>query len=213
MQCTRIAKLDRGEELTPKQVDHEERRRRIAEAVWGITAHRGLEAVSLRDVASEAGVSMGMVQHYFKTKERMILFACEYMVELAEHGSKEFLTDSLDPDAPRSVIRSVFVQTLPLEEEQRAGTGVWLAFLNRAIVDPDLAAFVRRAWAGTHDLVAGQLRFAQKSSEISAELDPDREAIALVSLVDGLVSHLMVDHYSGEQALAAVDTQLNRLFG
>lgn len=197
----------------PKRVDHEERRRRIAEAVWGITALRGLEAVSLRDVAAEAGVSMGMVQHYFKTKERMILFACEYMVELAEQGARELLAGSLDPDAPRSVIRSVFVQTLPLEEEQRVGTGVWLAFLTRAVVDPDLAAFVRRAWAGTHELVAGQLRSAQMSGEISAELEPNREAMALISLVDGLVSHLMVGHYSGEQALAVIDDQLDRLFG
>ena len=197
----------------PKQVDHEERRRRIAEAVWGITAYRGLEAVSLRDVAAEAGVSMGMVQHYFKAKEQMILFACGYMVELAEQGAQELVAGSSNPDAPRSVIRSVFIQTLPLEEEQRAGTGVWLAFLTRAVVDPDLAAFVRRAWAGTQDLVAGQLRTAQRSGEISADLDPEREAIALVSLVDGLVSHLMVNHYSGDEALTVVDAQLDRLFG
>lgn len=197
----------------PKQVDHEERRRQIAYAVWGITAQRGLEAVSLREVAAEAGVSMGMVQHYFETKDRMILFACEYMVELAEQGVQELITGSSDPEDPRSVIRGVLVQTLPLEEERRVGTGVWLAFLTRAVVDPNLAAFVRQAWSGTHDLVAGQLRFAQKSGEVPAGLDPDQEAIALVSLVDGLVSHLMVGHYSGEQALAVLDAQLNRLFG
>jgi Na+-driven multidrug efflux pump len=34
-----------------------------------------------------------------------------------------------------------------------------------------------------------------------------------VSLLDGLVSHVMVGHYSGEEALAAVDVHLDRLFG
>ena len=197
----------------PRQVDHEERRRQIAEAVWGIAALRGLEAVSLREVAAEAGVSMGMVQHYFGTKDRMILFACEYMVEFAERGARELIARSPDPDAPRQILRSVFVQTLPLEEDRRAGTGVWLAFLTRAVVDPVLAASVRRAWAGTHDFVAGQIRSAQRSGEVPSGVDPEREAVALVSLADGLVSHLMVGHYSGEEALAAVDDHLDRLFG
>ena len=197
----------------PKWVDHRERRRQIAEAVWRITALRGLESVSLRDVAAEAGVSMGMVQHYFKTKDSMILFACEYMVELAEQGAQELIATSPDPEAPRSVIRSVFAQTLPLEEEQRVGTGVWLAFLTRAVVDADLATFVRRAWDGTHDLVAGQIRSAQEKGEVSPGLDPEQEALTLISLVDGLVSHLMVGHYSAQEALDAVDIQLDRLFG
>jgi AcrR family transcriptional regulator len=40
-----------------------------------------MEAVSLRQVAAEAGVSMGMVQHYFADKEEMVLFALSSMTE------------------------------------------------------------------------------------------------------------------------------------
>src|SRR3954467_4457371 len=40
-----------------------------------VAAHQGLEAVSLRHVATEAGVSTGMVQHYFRTKDEMMTFA------------------------------------------------------------------------------------------------------------------------------------------
>ena len=197
----------------PRRVDHKERRRRIAEAVWRIVALRGFEAASLREVAAEAGVSMGMVQHYFGTRDRMILFACEYMVELAEEGARELIATSPEPHLPRSVIRNVFVQTLPLEEEQRVGTGVWFAFLARAARDEELAAFVRRAWTGTHDLISGQIRSAQEKGEVPSGLDPDHEAVTLVSLADGLVSHLMVGHYSAQEALDAVDAQLDRLFG
>jgi AcrR family transcriptional regulator len=57
-------------------VDREERRSRIAEAILRIAASRGLDEVSLRDVAAEAGVSMGQVQHYFSTKREMLMFAC-----------------------------------------------------------------------------------------------------------------------------------------
>ncbi|NLZ97477.1 MAG: TetR family transcriptional regulator, partial [Micrococcus sp.] len=50
----------------PKIVDHEQRRRELAQAIWSIIALRGLSAVTLRSVAAEAGVSMGTVQHYFR---------------------------------------------------------------------------------------------------------------------------------------------------
>ena len=51
----------------PKKVDRQERRTRIADALMRVAADQGLEAVSLRHVAAEAGVSAGMVQHYFRT--------------------------------------------------------------------------------------------------------------------------------------------------
>ncbi|ADJ48081.1 TetR family transcriptional regulator [Amycolatopsis mediterranei S699] len=37
----------------------------IAEALQRLTTRAGLEGVSLRQVAAEAGMSMGSVQHYF----------------------------------------------------------------------------------------------------------------------------------------------------
>jgi AcrR family transcriptional regulator len=44
-----------------------------------VIGSRGLEAVSLRDVAAQAGVSMGAVQHYFASKDQMLLFALSHM--------------------------------------------------------------------------------------------------------------------------------------
>ena len=56
----------------PKKVDHQERRTLIADALMRVAADQGLEAVSLRHVAAAAGVSSGMVQHYFRTKDEMM---------------------------------------------------------------------------------------------------------------------------------------------
>ncbi|MGO8957818.1 MAG: TetR family transcriptional regulator [Streptosporangiaceae bacterium] len=52
----------------PKQVDHQQRRWHIGEAVLRLIATRGLEAARLRNVAAEAEVSMGTVQHYFTSR-------------------------------------------------------------------------------------------------------------------------------------------------
>jgi TetR/AcrR family transcriptional regulator, transcriptional repressor of bet genes len=61
----------------PKRVDPLAQRRSIAEAVFRLAVARGADAVSMRDVAAEAGVSLGMVQHYFRSKDEMLLFALD----------------------------------------------------------------------------------------------------------------------------------------
>ena len=59
----------------PKVVDHEERRAELAAAVWRLASSDGLEAVTVRRVAEEAGWSTGAVVHYFADKEELLLFA------------------------------------------------------------------------------------------------------------------------------------------
>jgi AcrR family transcriptional regulator len=192
--------------------DPQARRSQIARAVWSLAARSGLEAATLRSVAAEAGVSMGLVQHHFASKEQMLLYACEHLVELAEEGMLRLLSETADPGSPRSVIRAVAVQTLPLTEQERMGAGVWLAFLTRAVRDADLAAFIRGAWDGTHALLTEQMQAAKARGELIVGVDPDAESTALLSAVDGLVSHLLVGHYTPDQALATVDAHIARLF-
>src|SRR5277367_1475943 len=66
-------------ERMPKRVDHEERRRQIADALLRAAAARGLHATGMREVAAEAGVSLRLVQYYFGTKEELLLAAMQYL--------------------------------------------------------------------------------------------------------------------------------------
>jgi AcrR family transcriptional regulator len=45
----------------PKRVDHDERRRQLTDALLRIAGTRGLRAVTMREVAAEAGVSLRLV--------------------------------------------------------------------------------------------------------------------------------------------------------
>src|SRR6266568_1615372 len=56
----------------PKQVDHDERRRQLTEALLRIAGTRGLRAVSMREIAAEAGVSLRVVQYYFTDKQALL---------------------------------------------------------------------------------------------------------------------------------------------
>lgn len=195
----------------PKQVDQERRRREIAQAVWQVAAERGLESVSLRNVAAAGGVSMGRVQHYFGSRDEMILFACRHLVELAGEGLEQLGAGDPTDASPMTVIRNVALQSLPLDDRQRMGASVWYSFLRRAVTNPPLAEYIAQVWAGTHALLTGQIVAAQKAGEIDSGADPVLAAHALRCLIDGLTSHLLVGHYTPEVALALLEAHLNGL--
>ncbi|MDT0267277.1 TetR family transcriptional regulator C-terminal domain-containing protein [Streptomyces sp. DSM 44915] len=189
----------------PRRVDHRERRELLADALMRLAAARGLEGVSLRQVAAEAGVSTGMVQHYFRTKDEMMTFALAMVMDRVRERSGAELTST----APRELVRGLLCQVLPLDETRRLENHVVLAFLAYAAVKPSIAAGLREAAAQTRTFLAEQLRAAGPP----AGVDPDRAAAGLLALVDGLGLQLLSSQYTEEAALAALDAQLTLLFG
>jgi len=184
----------------------------IAEAVLEIAAREGLDRATVRDVAKEAGVSAGMVQHHFRTRDEMLQFACEYMVERTNAHTGERVRALPEPRTTRAIMGAVFEEMLPLDEERRIGIRVWMAFLARAVVDPDMEAFMRGTFQNSQRFFRGLLADARDRGELAPGIDPDRAAISLFALVDGLVSHVLIGHYTGDEALRAVDDALERVF-
>jgi AcrR family transcriptional regulator len=182
----------------PKKIDHDERRRQLAKALWRVLATRGMEAVSLRHVAAEAGVSMGMVQHYFADKEAMVLFA---LSSLTAHYS-ERLTEL--PADPLQRVRAVLVAGLPLDDERRLEAQVAVTFLAHAPVNLHIGEYLRSGYAEGHAYLTEQLRLAGVP-------DAAREASTLVALTDGLTAHTLAGHHQPAEALAILDAHLTRL--
>ncbi|MBB5154570.1 TetR/AcrR family transcriptional regulator [Saccharopolyspora phatthalungensis] len=197
----------------PKQVDHEARRIQIAEALMRLASRGGLEAVSLRDVAAEAGVSMGAVQHYFKSKDQMLTFAMNHVNNRAAQRIRQRLeSESTQPNA-RVVLRTLMLEMLALSEDSRMEYLTHVAFFLRALGAPELAEDYRQWWPQLEAWVAAELRTAQESGELPADRDPEREAEALLLIPDGLSVGLLLGHRTGEAAIGAIDYHLDRLFG
>jgi TetR/AcrR family transcriptional repressor of bet genes len=167
----------------PKVVDHEERRAELSAAVWRLAARDGLEAVTVRRVAEEAGFSTGAVVHYFADKEELLLFA---FGTVADRVRARLANAAEHTTEPLKLARAWLVEGLPTGREQQAEVRVWFAFLGLALTRPALARAQRltyRAWRGR---VADLLREAQERGDVRADVDPAAAATALVALVDGL---------------------------
>lgn len=187
----------------PKQVDHRQRREQIAEAVCRLAGRQGLDAVSLRHVAAEAGVSMGRVQHYFTTKSEMLVFAFHTISERVERRMAAAIAGLGESPSPRALLRTLLLEMLPLSDDAKAEAPVLAAFLARAVVEPGLAEFQREG--------SRQLR-AMVTEQIAATRgDPELEAAGLLALVDGLMTQLLVGHIDEALALATLDYHLTRI--
>jgi AcrR family transcriptional regulator len=196
----------------PKQVDHEERRQTIAAAVCRLASQRGLDGVSLRHVAAEAGVSMGLVQHYFTTKDEMLLFAYHVMSGRVEQRTMAAASALPQPPTARSLLRVLLTAMVPHDAASRFEAPLWVAFLARAILEERLAAPLREGGRALLDFVAEQLRSAQQSGEAVKTVDPELEAVSLLALADGLMVQTLIEPDRARTAMATLDYHLDRIF-
>ncbi|MGK5552788.1 TetR/AcrR family transcriptional regulator [Actinomadura kijaniata] len=163
----------------PKVVDPEERRRELAEAVWRVVRRDGLDQASVRNVAREAGLSMGSLRHYFTSQAELLAFTLRTVTERIE-ARIAALPD--EPD-PRRRAEAVLAELLPLDAERAAENEVWIAFTARSLVDPELRALRDEGYRALRDgcraLVAA----------LAPDRDVERETERLHALVDGLAIH------------------------
>ncbi|MGW4244544.1 TetR/AcrR family transcriptional regulator [Nocardia sp. NPDC004722] len=147
----------------------------LAEAVFEIAATRGLDAASVREVATAANVSIGAVQHHFRTKDELYTFAFEQLVTRVRTRITR-----VDPHRPLpDRLNEALSHLLPLDAEREKEGRVMLAFTARAATNETLAHLQSQTLA---ELRAG---LAIPLAEFGIP-DPELRAALLLSAVDGL---------------------------
>jgi AcrR family transcriptional regulator len=209
----------------PKRVDHEERRRQITGALLRVAAVKGLHATGIREVAAEARVSVRLVQYYFGTKEELLLAAThELAVRYAERAlarARRTAAEqaaargvaSLPTAGPRDVVAAILAEGVPRDEESRALTVVYTAYLALSLTDPALAiAPLLKDTTPLIGVIASQLRAAQEAGDAPEHLDPAAEALSLIAMSAGLSTSVITGQSTPVQAQDVIDYHLNRLF-
>jgi AcrR family transcriptional regulator len=198
----------------PRHTDHAARRKQLTDALMRLAATQGLGQVSVRHVANEAGVSTGMVQHYFRTKDEMMTFALEMVIDnIKTRASAEAVHYGPDASPPGTLVRALLTQILPLDHTRRLEGHVFLAFLAYAAVKPEITGPLRDSNEEMHAFIAEQIRSAQATNKTAIRIDPGHAATALLALIDGLSLRLLARRYPAQTALDALDAHLAALFG
>ncbi|MCT2585868.1 TetR/AcrR family transcriptional regulator [Actinophytocola gossypii] len=161
-------------------------RNRVIEALIELVADEGMDAVSVRAVAARAGVTGGMVQHHFATKHAMLLAAARAVTARVAAT----LTTFRDLPPEQALHRTALL-VVPVDDTRTAEARVWLAFMARAAVDPDLAAEHQRTWSELESFLTSLVAAAH---DHPTPTRPDRDAAALLlATLDGLATGGLVE--------------------
>jgi AcrR family transcriptional regulator len=172
----------------PKLVDHEQRRAELAEAVWTVIRRDGLPRASVRNVAREAGLSMGSLRHYFATQSELLCFAMQLVGDRARARIR-----ALEPVAgARRQAERLLHQLVPLDDERRAESEVWLAFTGHALVDPELRAIYQQIHDQLNGACVSAITLLAEAGLTTPGLDIRLEASRLHALLDGLALHAVM---------------------
>ncbi|WP_405491206.1 TetR/AcrR family transcriptional regulator [Streptomyces sp. NBC_00096] len=197
----------------PKRVDHEERRTQIAEALVRVAGRRGLHAVGMRDVAAEAGVSLRLVQYYFETKEKLLLYGLQHLTDrfTARVGAR---LRAAGPDpGPRATAEALLLAALPTDEESRTFHLLYSSYAILSVTDEALAAqpFIDNPDAA-EDALTGLIRHAQDSALADPGVDARTEAISLLAMSATLGTSILVGQRDPDAATGVLRHHLDRIF-
>lgn len=166
----------------PKIVDRERRRKEIAMLTLELMRSEGVENASIRSIAQRGGLSVGVLTHYFKTKDELVVFAFRW---LAEHTftQLECLRERHRAGLPR--LLAAMDAHLPQAREP-AALALWMSLWGRALRTPAFAREHRDYYRRWRNYIGQCLRDAIRTHQVPARLDVTQATDLLVASVDGL---------------------------
>lgn len=169
-------------DLSPRQAE-------FADAALRLVARDGLQSVTFRSVAAEAGMSLGAVQKALPSKEQLLraMFG-----RLRETASLPVLGAPGRPTLHGWFV-ALMVSVLPLDAPRRTAELQGAAFVERAPFDAEIGKAVAASDQELRIAFASLVRRAQAEAEVPASVDPDATAWAVLAFMQGMASQLLYD--------------------
>lgn len=171
----------------PKIVDHGERKHHIAEAAWRVIQEKGMKGATVRNIAKEAGLSLGALRHYFSTQDELLDFAMSLVKERVTDRVRFIIESDLPP---KDKALSILLELVPVDEQKMAEMEVWFAFTFHAkYMKQDTDTQDDGILKGMHRL----FEFLDGNGLLRRDLDQEVEAERLYALVNGLALHALLE--------------------
>lgn len=160
--------------------------RRRAEILTGsirVIARDGIVAAKLKDIARESGVSLGLVQHYFDTRDNLVDETFTVMMRAISREARRHLQGLTDPLELIYAMNALHVHgTIAFPERWGFWSELWAA-AGRSEHLRGVSTQVYQLWARPLEQALEELARAGRLPEGS---HPHRIATGLLALMDGL---------------------------
>lgn len=157
----------------------------LIEAALDLMAEGGPQAATVRAIAERAGVTPGLIRHYFRTKEDLLAAAYAHFVEVMTANHRATLDGA--PDAPLARLAAFVTGALRPPLTDARTVGIWAGFLHLVQRETGLKQIHRtgyHAFRGELESLIAAVLAAEGRPATAAELEA--EATAVNALIDGL---------------------------
>ncbi len=153
------------------------RRQQLIDATLEAINELGLAEASISQIAKRAGVSTGIISHYFKDKHGLIFATMQYLLAQLETAVAQALSQT--EASPKTRLMAIVRGNFSPSQINQAAMKTWLAFWSVSLYQPDL-----------HELqqVNEQWLYSSLKHEFCKCLDEKQAedaALGLAALIDG----------------------------
>ena len=160
-----------------------ERRAEILRHTADVIVSAGLAGCSFAAVSEACGYSIGMIQHYFRTRDRLIDACIDHRVaELRD----EWVAITQRDETPAERMRALLDYAVVGEKEFADAWGFWLELYAAARLDPELRAKVNDGLVSWHQMFLDTIAEAVEAGVAQPRRPVEEISHALLGLADGL---------------------------
>jgi TetR/AcrR family transcriptional regulator, transcriptional repressor of bet genes len=189
----------------------DQRRQDLVDATLTCIATLGMERTTVREIAIKAGVTAGLIRHYFASKDELVLAAYTHYVEQITAQSREAVDKSSDP------LRrlAIFVRTSltpPVVDQTKLS--LWAGFIEHVRTNPAMAAVHRQGYLASRDDATALIRAALFESGQEPEATTLRRfSIAVNAIIDGLwlEGSMSPDEFTSDEIVRVALTSVEAL--
>ncbi|MFQ5564966.1 MAG: TetR family transcriptional regulator C-terminal domain-containing protein [Paracoccaceae bacterium] len=195
------------------------RRGMLIEAAKACLASDGIQGFTIDRICRRAGVSRGLINHYFDSKDDLLVAVYRgslyetISTRIAQISDRRSAADST-PDAR---LAAIIAATFTPDFFSRTNLRVWLALWGEIATNPALRAAHRELYGTYRRTIAREIGSIAEARGIA--LDADRLALSFLAMVDGLWLEWCLDDTAvapdetRAAALAMLEAQLGPLGG
>nr|WP_268913959.1 TetR family transcriptional regulator C-terminal domain-containing protein [Corynebacterium uropygiale] len=176
----------------PARVDIRERRQQVVDAAFRLIVKNGLEGLTIRKVALEAGLNVGSVRHFFDNREDLLTAAALKATTRMESRLKKYPVERLKTlrgDDAVSALQEILEQVLPVNEESREEAIIVIELIRASRTQPVFAECAAQMGSDLNDVIISAL-------SCLAVPDPSIVARHISALIGGLTLDTITPHGS-----------------
>ena len=159
----------------------DERRAALIAAAVALISEGGPAVATVRAIAEKAGVTPGLIRHYFTTKEALMRAAYAQVMQGMTQASLDVVATAPDRPAARLAVFVAASLRPPVVDPQ--AMGLWAGFLHQMRRDPEMRAAHEAGYLHYRDLLQGLIADLPRAAD---EAQLRAEAIACNAVIDGL---------------------------